>query len=121
MQGVQNFTDAKFNFIKSFKYDLGNSDLVPFGAAQYVTRYFTGCHLTSVYRSFDAGQEAFARYSKLVSKNNLPFIRADGSDRVVDSATNWTAGFASASHNTVQPKLNLILPQTVRACPRCAC
>lgn len=80
-------------------------------------RFVAGRHCLVLYilsRSFDAGQEVFARYSKLVSSDNLPFIRSDGSDRVVDTATNWTAGFASASRNAIQPKLDLILPQTVR-------
>lgn len=43
-------------------------------------------------RSSEAGQEAFARYSSLVSADELPFVRASGSDRVVATANNWTAG-----------------------------
>ena len=56
---------------------------------------------------------AYDRYRKLVSKGNLPFVRASGSDRVVDSATNWTAGFAAASSNIYQPKLSVILNENV--------
>lgn len=87
-------------------------------------RFFASRHCLILHilpRSFDAGQEVFARYSKLVSSDNLPFIRSDGSDRVVDTATNWTAGFASASRNAIQPKLDLILPQTVRVSTLCMC
>lgn len=43
-------------------------------------------------RSFDAGQEHYVRYAALVSDQMLPFIRASDSDRVVDSAGNWSAG-----------------------------
>ena len=44
------------------------------------------------FRSNAAGQEAFHRYSALISGDALPFVRASSSSRVVDSATNWTAG-----------------------------
>jgi hypothetical protein len=63
-------------------------------------------------RSFDAGQEAFIRYSRLFNRNNIPFVRSDVSARVVASANNWTAGFASASHDVFQPKLTVILGST---------
>jgi hypothetical protein len=43
-------------------------------------------------RSYIAGQEVYGRYSHLVKPKNLPFVRASGSERVIDSATNWTAG-----------------------------
>lgn len=48
--------------------------------------------LSSVVRAFDAGAEAYQRYKALVSEDLLPFVRADISQRDVDSATNWTAG-----------------------------
>nr|VWP00524.1 N/A [Ganoderma boninense] len=76
LQSVGNYTDPNLAFLKDYKYDLHkNGNLVPFGAAQ----------------SFESGQEAFTRYGSLVSKNDQPFVRASSSDRVVDSATNWTA------------------------------
>jgi len=43
-------------------------------------------------RSYQAGQAAFLRYRRLVSPTNLPFVRASSGQRVIDSATNWTAG-----------------------------
>jgi hypothetical protein len=43
-------------------------------------------------RSWISGAEAYARYSYLVDSNNLPFIRASLSDRVVMSAGNWSMG-----------------------------
>lgn len=51
------------------------------------------------FRSFDAGQVAFARYSDLVQSNNqVPFVRTTSSARVVQSAENWSAGIVHSSH-----------------------
>ncbi|KZV99460.1 acid phosphatase [Exidia glandulosa HHB12029] len=75
MQAVPAWTNEEFDFIKSFVYDLGKDDLIPFGAKE----------------SFLAGTESAQRYAHL----DAPFVRASGSVRVVDSATNWTAGFVS--------------------------
>lgn len=33
---VRRFNDPRLDFLRTFTYDLGTSDLVPFGAAQYV-------------------------------------------------------------------------------------
>lgn len=46
-------------------------------------------------RSHNLGDKAFKRYSALVDGSDevhVPFVRASGAARVVDSATNWTAG-----------------------------
>ncbi|EMD40276.1 hypothetical protein CERSUDRAFT_79948 [Gelatoporia subvermispora B] len=90
------YTDPRLAFLRNFTYDLGTNDLVAFGAAQ----------------SVDAGQEAFARYGHLVSGDHLPFVRASSSERVVLSATNWTAGFAAASKGEFAPVLSVILPES---------
>jgi len=71
--------------------------LVPFGASQ----------------SQEAGQETFRRYSSLISKNNLPFVRSSGGTRVVESATNWTLGFSIASHHVHHPIVSVILPENL--------
>jgi hypothetical protein len=76
LQNASAYTDPAFDFIKSYRYNLSTDSLVPFGAAQ----------------SFEAGEQAFLRYGWLASAKNLPFVRASSSQRVVDSATNWTAG-----------------------------
>ncbi|TDL30133.1 phosphoglycerate mutase-like protein [Rickenella mellea] len=96
LQAVPKYTDPSLNFLKNFTYDLGHDDLVPFGAAQ----------------SFDAGQLVFVRYEKLV-QNALPFVRASSSQRVVDSANNWTAGVAFASNQKSQPFLSVILNEAL--------
>ncbi|KAJ7686903.1 phytase, partial [Mycena rosella] len=76
LQSVHNFTDPRLDFLKNFAYALGVVDLVPFGAHQ----------------SFEAGEDAYSRYRNLLRPENLPFLRASSSARVINSATNWTAG-----------------------------
>ncbi|KAJ7336943.1 histidine phosphatase superfamily [Mycena albidolilacea] len=95
LQNVQNYTDSGLDFLKTFAYSLGVADLVPFGAHQ----------------SSQAGALAFTRYSDLVSARSLPFVRASSSPRVVDTATNWTAGFSAASHHVYNPSLSVILSE----------
>ncbi|KAF8692606.1 hypothetical protein AX14_002450 [Amanita brunnescens Koide BX004] len=82
-------------FVKTYEFDLGADDLVYYGAQQ---AQFTG-------------KETFLRYPHLVSEDNLPFVRAAGSQRVIDSAANWTVGFTHASHHIYTPTLNLILSE----------
>ncbi|KAI0076913.1 phytase [Panus rudis PR-1116 ss-1] len=95
LESVKHLTDPRLDFLRSFKYDLGADDLVPFGAAQ----------------SFDAGQEAFKRYVHLVGDDNLPFVRASSSERVVFSANNWTQGFAAASERRFAPVVSVVLDE----------
>ncbi|KAI0940316.1 hypothetical protein AcV5_001458 [Taiwanofungus camphoratus] len=76
LQGAKKFTDPQMYFLHNFTYSLGKDDLVPFGAAE----------------SYEAGEQAFWRYADLMSEDKLPFVRASSKQRVVDSATNWTAG-----------------------------
>ncbi|TCD68638.1 hypothetical protein EIP91_010293 [Steccherinum ochraceum] len=94
---VRQFKDPRLDFLRTFTYDLGTNDLVPFGAAQ----------------SFDAGVEAFGRYTHLISKDNIPFVRASGSERVIVSAQNWTQGFAAASFHKFNPVLSVILDESL--------
>ncbi|BGP16153.1 hypothetical protein JCM10213_006087 [Rhodosporidiobolus nylandii] len=63
----------KLTFVHSYTYSLGADDLTPQGAVE----------------SHVAGQEAYSRYASLYP----PFVRTDSSQRVFDSAGNWTAGF----------------------------
>ncbi|KDQ61378.1 hypothetical protein JAAARDRAFT_171559 [Jaapia argillacea MUCL 33604] len=95
MQRADEFKDPRLNFLRNHSYFLGADDLVPLGAEQ----------------SFEAGMVAFSRYSSLVSGENLPFVRASGSERVVDSAMNWTAGFAVASRYKYLPSLSVVISE----------
>lgn len=94
IQSASSFS-SELSFIPDFEYTLGKDDLVPFGAQE----------------SFDAGEQAFLRYAYLITSDNLPFVRASSSQRVVDSATNWTAGFAAASNQTFAPVLSVIISE----------
>ncbi|KAG1743645.1 histidine phosphatase superfamily [Suillus paluster] len=75
LKSAKSFLDASLDFVVNYTYALGTDDLVPFGAAQ----------------SFEAGQLHYGRYASLVNEDMLPFVRASESNRVVDSALNWTA------------------------------
>ncbi|KAG6844460.1 hypothetical protein H0H87_006743 [Tephrocybe sp. NHM501043] len=95
LQSVDHYTDSSLDFIKSYTYALGTDDLVPFGASQ----------------SQASGQTHYERYKSLLSHGQLPFVRSDSSERVVLSATNWTAGFSFASNHIYKPTLSVILSQ----------
>ncbi|KAH9482157.1 3-phytase B [Psilocybe cubensis] len=97
LKSATDFLDPRLDFLRNYTYTLGKDNLIPFGALQ----------------SVDAGQGAFQRYSQLVSSKNLPFVRASGSTRVVDSATNWTSGFSLASHKAFNPVLSVILDESL--------
>ncbi|KAF9463690.1 phytase [Collybia nuda] len=96
LQSAKVFTDPRLSFLENYTYDLGQDDLVPFGAQE-----------------FDAGRVHFHRYADIVSNGNIPFVRASSSERVVLSATNWTAGFATASSHAYNPKLSVILSEAL--------
>ncbi|KAG1743648.1 histidine phosphatase superfamily [Suillus paluster] len=96
LKGAKSFRDASLDFVANYTYALGTDDLVPFGAAQ----------------SFEAGQLHYGRYASLVNEDMLPFVRASGSDRVINSALNWTAGFANASNQQYTPILSVVFDQS---------
>jgi hypothetical protein len=97
VQSVEQYNSPSLEFLKNYTYELGGAaDLVPFGALQ----------------SLNSGREFFTRYMSLVQDAKLPFVRASSSQRVVDSATNWTAGFSAASDGRYTPVLDLIISET---------
>jgi hypothetical protein len=71
--------DNDYAFIKDYEYTLGADELSEFGQQQLV----------------NSGIKYYERYSSL-AKSTTPFIRASGSDRVIESARNWTQGFHQA-------------------------
>ncbi|KAF8887235.1 phosphoglycerate mutase-like protein [Gymnopilus junonius] len=97
LQSATEFMDPKLDFLRNFTYALGINHLIPFGAMQ----------------SDEAGRVAYNRYSFLVSRENMPFVRASSSSRVVDSATNWTTGFSSASNHVFNPFLSVVLQESM--------
>ncbi|KAH7923635.1 acid phosphatase [Leucogyrophana mollusca] len=96
LQGADLSDDPSLTFLMNFTYALGTDILVPYGAAQ----------------SFDAGQVHYTRYASLIDGDILPFVRASSSERVVESALNWTAGFAYASNQLYVPVLSVIISES---------
>ncbi|KAI1870153.1 hypothetical protein JX265_006323 [Neoarthrinium moseri] len=68
-----------YEFIKDYEYTLGADQLTTFGQQEL----------------FNAGVKFFHRYEKF-ARSTLPYFRASGEDRVVESAQNWTQGFHQA-------------------------
>ncbi|KIM38767.1 hypothetical protein M413DRAFT_241634 [Hebeloma cylindrosporum] len=95
LQSATHYTDLPLAFLVNYTYSLGKDNLVPFGALQ----------------STEAGEITFKRYQQLISQDNLPFVRSSSGQRVVDSATNWTAGFSFASGHVYNPTLSVILSE----------
>ncbi|KAJ7749579.1 phytase [Mycena maculata] len=95
LQNADAYGHPAMEFLSSFVYTLGTNDLVPFGAVQ----------------SYQAGADAYERYAHLIDADSIPFVRASSGVRVVDSATNWTAGFAAASRHIYRPSLAVILSE----------
>ncbi|KAF8653453.1 hypothetical protein AX16_003928 [Volvariella volvacea WC 439] len=97
LKNAQAYLDPRMAFMEDYVYDLGANDLVEFGAIQ----------------SRDSGIEHLRRYWNIISTDNIPFVRASGSERVILSATNWTLGVALASNNIYRPQLSVILPENL--------
>ncbi|KAI0273416.1 phosphoglycerate mutase-like protein [Gloeopeniophorella convolvens] len=96
LQGVKEYKEDYLSFLKEFTWHFGTEDLLPFGAKQ----------------SYESGHVTFDRYAPILADGNPPFVRTADSTRVVDSATNWTAGFNTASHKVVKATVDLILPES---------
>ncbi len=93
---------GKYEFLADYEYTLGADQLTTFGQQELV----------------NSGIKYYERYRKL-ARNTVPFVRSSGGDRVVESAQNWTQGFADAkeadSKAKHQPKaypvVNVIIPE----------
>lgn len=91
-------------FLANYTYALGVADLIPFGAAEYV--FTSSCSLREakcISRAFEAGFDFYNRYSALLSdsEEGTPFVRVSYSDRVVDTESNFSAGFTAASASSI--------------------
>ncbi|KAJ7731158.1 phytase [Mycena maculata] len=95
LQSVEFYTDPRLDFLSTFLYPLREELLVPLGAIQ----------------SFGSGETAFHRYSSLITEGDAPFVRASSMSRVVETAKNWTAGFAAASRGLYSPQLDVIMSE----------
>ncbi|KAK3390203.1 3-phytase A [Podospora didyma] len=89
-----------YEFIKDYQYTLGADQLTAFGQQQMV----------------NSGLESFRRYSSL-AREALPFVRASGQERVVQSAVNWTMGFHQAGVDDQNFTTPNILPYDIVVIP----
>ncbi|KAG9317914.1 histidine phosphatase superfamily [Chiua virens] len=92
---VGTYSRKKYEFLRTFEWDLGAADLLPLGAKE----------------SFDSGSEHYLRYKDLVKDSQIPFVRASDSERVVLSAANWTQGFSTASGDVISPTISVIISE----------
>jgi hypothetical protein len=93
------YSDKTYEFLTEFEWDLGEAHLIPLGAKE----------------AFVSGSEHYLRYKHLITSDQLPFVRASGGERVIDSAANWTAGFASASGEIYFPVISVIISEEMGA------
>ena len=68
-----------YEFLNKYNYTLGADQLTPFGQQELV----------------NSGIRFFSRYRSLTSRS-IPFFRASGEQRVIDSAVNFTKGYHMA-------------------------
>lgn len=71
--------DGEFSFFANYSYTLGADELTHFGKQEMVK----------------SGQAFFSRYKDL-AKTSIPFVRASGQRRVIDSAQDFNKGFHRA-------------------------
>ena len=86
-----------YEFLQDYQYTLGKDQLTLFGQQQMV----------------DLGAAFHDRYKSLVSDHD-PYIRAAGSDRVIESAHNFTQGLYKLLERNGDEKIEdiLIIPET---------
>ncbi|KAJ5280813.1 phytase [Penicillium angulare] len=91
---------GKASFLKTYNYTLGSDDLTTFGEIQMV----------------NSGIKFYSRYESL-SRNNIPFIRASGSSRVVESGQFFIEGFQKSKKHDKNalsqssPKINVVISE----------
>lgn len=92
---------GKYEFLRTYEYDMGTDDLTRFGERQLV----------------DSGMKFYHRYENL-TRNTVPFMRASGSSRVVASGKKFSQGFQRAkdhdkraNHDQAAPDISVIIPE----------
>jgi Histidine phosphatase superfamily (branch 2) len=75
-----NLFTGRYEFLANYTYELGADQLTPYGEGEL----------------FRSGQAFYGRYQSL-TKEQLPFIRASGQDRVIKSAGKFIEGFHEAN------------------------
>ncbi|SCZ97819.1 BZ3500_MvSof-1268-A1-R1_Chr3-3g06392 [Microbotryum saponariae] len=94
LTGKSNYSRPEMAFLANYSYNVGeDGSLIAYGAKE----------------SYDAGKQ----FAKRMMCNSLmvalslckpsPFVRASGSQRVIDSAGNWSRGFMDAQRTVITP------------------
>ncbi|KAF2241260.1 acid phosphatase [Trematosphaeria pertusa] len=94
---IQNSSTAfpdEFAFLKDYKYTLGADQLTDAGRQEMV----------------NSGAHFYQRYKKLL-KENAPFVRSSGQDRVVESANKWLQGYAQAAKQSSPASIDVTIPE----------
>ncbi|KAF8317593.1 acid phosphatase, partial [Clavulina sp. PMI_390] len=90
----------RLRFVESYEWQFNAGDLLPYGAKE----------------GYIAGQIAFERYGALLGTgatfSSTPFLRVSLSQRVVDTATNWTLGFAAAGNFSTNIYSPVLIPES---------
>jgi hypothetical protein len=93
---IQNTTTRypkEFAFLKDYEYTLGADELTDAGRQEMV----------------NSGAHFYRRYHKLVDEN-VPFVRAGGQHRVVESAEKWLTGIGQSLKEEPR-KIDVIIPE----------
>lgn len=86
LQAGNRHFSGKYSFLNSFTYTLGADQLTRFGEQEMI----------------NSGIAFYDRYEKL-ARVTIPFIRASGEARVVESAQNFSQGFHQAKTSDKKP------------------
>lgn len=84
---------AEYAFLRNYTYTLGLDNLTQFGQQEL----------------FNSGLKFARRYGVLLANSSVPFVRASGSPRVVQSSQNFSMGYNSVSANKLSIELDSIL------------
>ncbi|OQE22501.1 hypothetical protein PENSTE_c010G03757 [Penicillium steckii] len=80
---------GKAAFLESYNYTMGSDDLTPFGERQMV----------------NSGIKFYERYAAL-ARDHVPFVRASGQSRVIESGKRFLQGMIHKKYNDHQAKSN---------------
>ncbi|KAF5363806.1 hypothetical protein D9756_000049 [Leucocoprinus leucothites] len=112
LQAAESYTDAQFEFIQKRLASLRRIpkavlSSTPVPSSSIVVNAI--CTILS--KTSESGRKSFVQYSGLADENNIPYVRASGSDRVIQSALKWIEGFSTGSGGTLNPPLALVIPE----------
>ncbi|CAN9118465.1 unnamed protein product [Alternaria alternata] len=93
IQNTSTSYPKEFRFLKDYDYTLGADELTDAGRQEMV----------------NSGAHFYRRYQKLID-DNVPFVRAGGQHRVVESAERWLAGVAQSLKEEPR-KIDVVIPE----------